>query len=77
MAQTATQIATDSVAAILSSTSEVTNMNVGTLIRSLIDADAAISAVQEQQIEDQVASAVNNVLLQALGQTPVDATGSV
>jgi hypothetical protein len=77
LAQTATQIATDSVAAILSSTSEVTNMNVGTLIRSLIDADAAISAVQEQQIEDQVTSAVNNVLLQALGQTPVDATGSV
>ena len=77
MAQTATQIATDSVAAILSSTSEVTNFNTGTLIRSLIDADAAISAVQEQQIEDQVASAVNNVLLQALGQTPVDATGSV
>ncbi|MCL6442474.1 MAG: baseplate J/gp47 family protein [Alicyclobacillus sp.] len=77
MAQTATQIATDSVAAIVSSTSAATNFNIGSLIRSIIDADAAESAVQEQQIEDQVAQAINNALAQALGMAPVDATGSV
>lgn len=77
MAQTTTQIATDAVAAIISSTSAATNLNVGSLTRSLIDGFSAEAAVLEQQIEDLVATAVNNALAQALGQAPVDATGSV
>ncbi len=77
MPQTATQIATDSVAGIISSTSAATNFNVGSLTRSIVDGAAAEGAVLEQQIEDQVATGVNNSLADALGVAPVDATGSV
>ena len=77
MPQTATQIAVDGVAAIVSSTSAATNFNVGSLTRALVDADAAEGAVLEQQIEDQVATGINNALADAVGVQPLDATGSV
>lgn len=77
MAQTTTQIATDATAAIISSTSAATNFNVGSGIRSIIDMLAAEGAVLDQQNEELVALAINNALLQALGEAPVDATGSI
>lgn len=77
MADTATQIATTAVATVMSSTSGATNFNVGTVSRSLIEAFAAESAVQQQESEDQFAAAVLNVLSGILGYPPTGALGSV
>ena len=77
MAQTTTQIATDAIASIVSSTSKASNFNVGSLVRSLIDAFAAESAVLEQQIQEQFAQAAINAPYQLLGLAPSGAVGSV
>jgi len=76
MAQTATQIAQDAIAAVASSTSEVTNFNVGSALRSLVDAYAAESAVIEQQLEDLVSTAAQNAVYQLMDITPGTAIGS-
>lgn len=76
MAQTPTQIATDAITALTTSTQQATNFNVGSLNRALIDAFSAESSVIEQQIEDQVASAILSALYQLLGLQPSGAVGS-
>lgn len=77
MAQTTTQIATDAISAITSSTSAATNFNVGSVSRSLIDAFSAEASVLEQQIEAQVTAAVLNALYQLLDLQPAGAVASV
>lgn len=76
MAQTATQIAQDAIAAVASSTSEVTNFNVGSALRSLVDAFSAEAAVIEQQLEDLVSTAAQNAVYQLMDITPGTAVGS-
>lgn len=77
MAQTTTQIATDAITALTSSTSAVTNFNVGSLNRGLIDGFSAEASVIEQQIEAQTANAILNALYQLLDLQPTGAIGSV
>lgn len=76
VAQTQTQIAADMLAAISTSTSEVTNFNVGSLVRSLVDAYSAEAAQIEQEIEEQVSTAIINAIYQLLNMTPTGAVGS-
>lgn len=77
MAQTTTQIASDAIAAISTETSQVTNFNVGSLVRSLVDAFSSESALMEQEIEEQIAAGVLNAGYQLLGVSPAGAVGSV
>ena len=77
MAQTTTQIATDAIASVTSSTSKASNFNVGSLVRSLIDAFAAESAVLEQQTQELFAQATTNAPYQLLDLAPAGAVGSV
>lgn len=77
MAQTQTQIATDIIAAISTSTSAATNFNVGSLIRSLADAYSSEAAMMEAQIESQVSTGIINAVYQLLpDMEPTGATGS-
>lgn len=76
MAQTQTQIASDLIAGISTSTSAATNFNPGSLIRALADAFSAESAMIEAQVESQVATGIVNAVYQALGVTPDGAVGS-
>lgn len=76
MAQTQTQIATDAIAAITTSTSEVTNFNPGSVVRSLVDGFSAEAAVLEQEIQDQVSTAILNSVYQLLNIQPSGAVGS-
>lgn len=77
MTQTTTQISQDAVTTLISSTSEITNLNTGSAARSLIDAFAGQSAVESQQTEEQIATGLLNVFQQALSITPSDGVGSV
>jgi len=76
MAQSQTQIATDLVAAISTSTSSATNFNPGSLIRALADAYSTESALMEAEIESQVATGVINAVYQLLPITPNGSVGS-
>ena len=76
MAQTQTQIATNAITAVTSSTNVVSNFNPGSGIRTVIDMASSEGALIEQQIEDQVATGVLNALYQLLGVSPTGAVGS-
>jgi len=77
MPETQTQIAQDAIAAIISSTDLVTNFNPGTVIRALIDMNAAIGANIEQQAFDAFYLASINSILTITDTTPLDAQPSV
>src|SRR5579875_3298461 len=74
--QTQTQISADFIAAISTSTSQATNLNPGSLIRSLSDAFSAESALMEAEIESQVATGIINAVYQLLPITQNGAVGS-
>ena len=57
-------------------TSQVTNYNIGSVIRSIIDADAVISAQQEQETEDLVSQGIMNALYQLMNLEPAGPIGS-
>lgn len=76
MAETQTQIATDLITSILSSTNQVSNFNVGSVIRSLIDAYSAQGAQMEQEIEDEVSNAILNAVYKWMSIPQVGAIGS-
>ncbi len=76
MGQTQTQIATNAISSVTSSTSAVSNFNPGSGVRTMIDMVSSEGALIEQQIEDQVAGGVLNALYQLLGATPAAAVGS-
>ena len=76
MTQTQTQISADFIAAISTSTSQATNLNPGSLIRSLSDAFSAESALMEAEIESQVATGIINAVYQLLPITQNGAVGS-
>jgi hypothetical protein len=77
VAQTSTQIAADAIATVSAETSLVTNFNVGSVVRSLIDAFASESSLMEQEIEEQVAAGILNAPYQLLNLSPSGAVGSV
>lgn len=77
MPQTADQITSNALLTLLASTNQVTNLNVGSLVRSILDALGAESARLEQEIHDQVAQAILNAAYQIWQITPLQATASV
>lgn len=77
MPRTSNQITASQIATLLTATSQVSNFNQGSLVRSILDADSAEDALIEQEIFDQVASAILNAQYQALGITPLSAVASV
>ncbi len=77
MPRTASQITQDAIATLLSSTSSITNLNVGSLVRALMDALGAEGALIEQETTDQVAQAVLNAPYSIAQVAPLPAVASV
>lgn len=77
MPQTATDITAEAVATLLTATNQATNLNIGSNIRSILDAVGAECALIEQEITDQVQQAILNVGYQIWEITPLPAVASV
>ncbi len=77
MPRTASEITQDAIATLLSSTPSVTNLNVGSLVRALMDALGAEASLIEQETTDQVAQAVLNAAYSIWQVAPLPAVASV
>ncbi len=77
MPRTSTDITSDAIATLLAATNQVTNLNQGSQIRSILDGVGAEGALLEQEITDQVQQAILNVAYQIWQVTPNPAVASV
>ncbi len=77
MPKTATEITADAIATLLSATNQATNLNIGSNIRSILDAVGAEGALIEREIVDQVQQAMQNVAYGIWQVTPNPAVASV